>query len=106
METESKSKRKNSNDSFKSNLIESEDQQIVIQSTQKPNPSESAQCNSKMVLLYVAILFQLAIFVTEMVVDQFLHSLLVLADAYHHLFNICNGILMVLCFKVGTSKKR
>ncbi|KAJ6225200.1 hypothetical protein RDWZM_003745 [Blomia tropicalis] len=55
----------------------------------------------RLYFLYGIIVIQLGIFITELITDQFIHSLLILTDAYHHLFNACNAILMVLCFKIS-----
>ena len=55
----------------------------------------------RLFLLYGIIILQLSIFITELITDQLTHSLLILTDAYHHLFIACNAILLVLCFKVS-----
>lgn len=55
----------------------------------------------RLYLLYGIIVLQSFIFVAEVVIDQMLHSVLILADAYHHLFNSFNAILLVVCYKVN-----
>lgn len=68
------------------------------------NTSNSVRSKPRLFLLYTVIVLQFVIFVTELITDQFLHSLLILTDSYHHLFNTCNGILLVLTFKVCLGK--
>lgn len=55
----------------------------------------------RLYLLYGVIFLQVVIFLTEMIMNQFIHSLLLLADAYHHLFNALNCGLLVVSLKVS-----
>ena len=54
----------------------------------------------RLFLLYGIVILQATIFLTELITDQFTHSLLILTDSYHHLFNTCNAILLIVCYKV------
>lgn len=54
----------------------------------------------RLYLLYGIIILQTVIFISEIIIDQMVHSMLILADAYHHLFNSFNAILLVVCYKV------
>lgn len=76
-------------------LINNDNQQ------ERQGSNETEASPLRLYFLYGIIVIQLGIFITELITDQFIHSLLILTDAYHHLFNACNAILMVLCFKVS-----
>lgn len=56
----------------------------------------------RLYLLYGIFILQLTIGVTEVIVDNLTHSVLILTDGYHHLFNACNAFLLVLSFKIST----
>lgn len=55
----------------------------------------------RLFLLYGIVILQATIFITELITDQFTHSLLILTDSYHHLFNACNAILLIVCYNVS-----
>ncbi|KAI2811455.1 hypothetical protein BLOT_002631 [Blomia tropicalis] len=76
-------------------LINNDNQQ------ERQGSNETEASPLRLYFLYGIIVIQLGIFITELITDQFIHSLLILTDAYHHLFNACNAILMVLCFKIS-----
>lgn len=64
------------------------------------NNNDSRRSPPRLYLLYGIIILQTVIFLSEMIIDQMVHSMLILADAYHHLFNSFNAILLVVCYKV------
>lgn len=76
------------------NVIEPQSSSVNVpnQFEQRPPP--------RLYLLYGIIILQTVIFISEIIIDQMVHSMLILADAYHHLFNSFNAILLVVCYKV------
>lgn len=95
---------------FPTNVFNNIDANSSTKEENDPNLSSSTaieiqnQRNSgsppRLYLLYGIIVLQSLIFVAEMVIDQMLHSVMIQADAYHHLFNAFNAILLVVCYKV------
>ncbi|XP_075590087.1 uncharacterized protein LOC124498080 [Dermatophagoides farinae] len=65
------------------------------------NNNDSRRSPPRLYLLYGIIILQTVIFLSEMIIDQMVHSMLILADAYHHLFNSFNAILLVVCYKIS-----
>lgn len=54
----------------------------------------------RLYLLYGIVILHMTIFATELLVDFMTHSVLILTDCYHHLFNACNALLLVVSFRV------
>nr|XP_027201124.1 zinc transporter 1-like [Dermatophagoides pteronyssinus] len=77
------------------NVIEPQSSSVNVpnQFEQRPPP--------RLYLLYGIIILQTVIFISEIIIDQMVHSMLILADAYHHLFNSFNAILLVVCYKIS-----
>ncbi|KAI7696113.1 hypothetical protein SSS_02330 [Sarcoptes scabiei] len=70
-------------------------------STEEENITKS----SLQIYLLCAVTFiQIIIFLSEMIIDQMVHSVMILTDAYHHLFNTFNAILLVVCYKISNQK--
>ncbi len=56
--------------------------------------------STKLVYMYALMSLEGTLLGAELVASQLTHSLIILTDAYHNLYNIISVLLLVISFKV------